>query len=131
MTKINFTFLAWGLMLSSSAHASDTFNLCESKFTDAFTLDSKAFTTTISNEEIVGPSTRINEARAAILKISRNLGCSDEGLALTAFEEEQKCTEVVPGNPFSVSCYVEAKVGYFFVTKDLLENIHVIYNRWD
>ncbi len=41
------------------------------------------------------------------------------------------CSEIKKGNAMSEACYVESTGGYFFITKDLLENTHVVFSRWD
>lgn len=46
-------------------------------------------------------------------------------------EKANNCSFVIPRNPNSYACYLESDVGYFFVTGDLLDNIFVIWNRWD
>lgn len=42
-----------------------------------------------------------------------------------------RCKNIVDDMPNSLSCYVETNLGYFFVTRDFLTKVHVIFNRWD
>lgn len=41
------------------------------------------------------------------------------------------CRYLIPTNLSTFVCYSEADVGYFFLAKDMLDNINVIFNRWD
>lgn len=42
------------------------------------------------------------------------------------------CTEVEEGNSWSEVCYIETKhAGFYFVMRDMIDHINVIYNRWD
>lgn len=41
------------------------------------------------------------------------------------------CRLVNPHSSFSKACFAETQVGYWFVTNDLLGNVHLTYNRWD
>tara|TARA_R110000868_G_scaffold246448_2_gene503095 strand:+ start:2358 stop:2756 length:399 start_codon:yes stop_codon:yes gene_type:complete len=42
-----------------------------------------------------------------------------------------RCTYVAAHVPTSQSCYIESNLGYFFVTRDLMTKVHVIFSRWD
>ena len=42
-----------------------------------------------------------------------------------------KCTEVIPSNEHTRVCYVETNLGFFFVTRDLLDTYNISYSRWD
>lgn len=41
------------------------------------------------------------------------------------------CRLVNPHSAFSKACFAETHVGYWFVTNDLLGNVHLTYSRWD
>ncbi|MDY0104305.1 MAG: hypothetical protein RBS07_15325 [Lentimicrobium sp.] len=42
------------------------------------------------------------------------------------------CTKIEPERSCSEVCYVETKSpGYFFVMRDSVDHINVVYNRWD
>ena len=45
--------------------------------------------------------------------------------------DDMSCREIQKGNPDSRVCYVETEVGYFFVTRDMMENVSVVFNRYD
>ncbi len=42
-----------------------------------------------------------------------------------------RCSKVVRNQEHTRVCYVETNLGYFFLTKDLLDNININYSRWD
>jgi hypothetical protein len=54
----------------------------------------------------------------------RNCGCD-------ATIKKIQCGEAVRGNNLTEVCYVESNWGYFLVNKDYLDNLNVIFNRWD
>lgn len=42
------------------------------------------------------------------------------------------CTQLNSERCFSEVCYLESdEVGYFFIMRDMVDHINVIYNRWD
>jgi hypothetical protein len=41
------------------------------------------------------------------------------------------CKNIIGNDPSSKVCYIATEAGYFFVMKDMLENVNVIFNRWD
>ena len=42
-----------------------------------------------------------------------------------------RCSKIIRNQEHTRVCYVETNLGYFFLTKDLLENINISYSRWD
>ena len=42
-----------------------------------------------------------------------------------------RCRLVERYSPHSRSCYVETNIGYFMVTKNLGDNMHLVFNLWD
>ena len=42
-----------------------------------------------------------------------------------------RCRLVERYSPQSRACYVETNLGYFIVTKNLGENMHLVFNIWD
>ncbi|MAF78089.1 MAG: hypothetical protein CME63_14210 [Halobacteriovoraceae bacterium] len=42
-----------------------------------------------------------------------------------------RCSKLVGNQDHSRVCYVETNLGYFFVTRDLLDNFNISYARWD
>lgn len=41
------------------------------------------------------------------------------------------CKELMGGKLYSKSCVAESQIGYFFVSLDMLDNVNIIFNRWD
>ncbi|PIP91017.1 MAG: hypothetical protein COW01_08755 [Bdellovibrionales bacterium CG12_big_fil_rev_8_21_14_0_65_38_15] len=44
---------------------------------------------------------------------------------------KSRCQMLAPHIPTSMACYIESNLGYFFVTRDQMTKVHVVYNRWD
>lgn len=44
---------------------------------------------------------------------------------------KSRCQYLAPGVPTSLSCYIETNLGFFFVTRDLMTKVHVVFSRWD
>lgn len=42
-----------------------------------------------------------------------------------------RCTKIIRNQDHTRVCYVETNLGYFFITKDLLDNLNMLYSRWD
>jgi hypothetical protein len=42
-----------------------------------------------------------------------------------------ECHRIVKNNPFTNVCYAESDIGFWFVTKDMLDGYNVTFNRWD
>lgn len=59
-----------------------------------------------------------------LTNLLRNCGCD-------ATIRKIQCGEAVSGNSLTEVCYVESIWGYFLVNKDYLDNLNVIFNRWD
>jgi len=57
-------------------------------------------------------------------KLLRTCGCS------TRIKRVQ-CGEAIKGNDLTKICYVESDWGYFLVNRDYLDNLNIIFNRWD
>jgi|GEM_PF-3045751 len=106
---------------------------CAAALSFGYTRDSASFSI---NDGSVAPSRldeRLDDARKAIRLVANKVGCavSELGLAAKGIKANDACVELVPGNSASVSCYVEGTDGYYFVTRDMLENTTVVFNRWD
>ncbi len=41
------------------------------------------------------------------------------------------CGEAILGNKLTQICYMKSNWGYFLVSKDYLDNLNIIFNRWD
>lgn len=42
-----------------------------------------------------------------------------------------KCKNIMQHDPFTRVCYVSTEIGYFFIMRDMLDGVNVIFNRWD
>jgi len=42
-----------------------------------------------------------------------------------------QCGQAVKGNNLTEVCYAESEWGYFLVNVDYLDNLNIIFNRWD
>lgn len=42
-----------------------------------------------------------------------------------------KCNQAIKGISNTEICYGEGEYGYFLISKDYLNNLNVIFNRWD
>jgi hypothetical protein len=42
------------------------------------------------------------------------------------------CKNIVEKNPYTNVCYIETEQpGYFYIMRDMVDHINVVYNRWD
>jgi len=119
------TFILIFVLLISASSFAD----CASALTNQYTQDSAAFQ--LSEDEVDDeiPRDTVEFAKQAIYSLQQNLGCQVDKL------REQfanaSCQEVVPGISLSKVCYVEGRSGYFLVSVDMLENINIVFNRFD
>jgi hypothetical protein len=81
---------------------------------------------TLKNQSDLTQSSAIE----VITKVARK-HCTDDSMLQVFPFTNINCREIMPGNPSSQVCYLESKVGYFFVTMDMLDHYFVTYNRWD
>jgi hypothetical protein len=42
-----------------------------------------------------------------------------------------RCSKLISNLDHTRVCYVETNLGYFFVTRDLLDTFNISYSRWD
>jgi hypothetical protein len=54
-----------------------------------------------------------------------NFGQGAQGVA------HSRCETIVRQTENSRMCYVESNLGYWFVHKDFVDNIHIMFHRWD
>lgn len=64
----------------------------------------------------------------ALNGLLNKLGCDKQSEKVESVVE---CSEIMPGNSYSRVCYVENELGYFFISKDMLDSVNIIFNRWD
>jgi len=125
MNKL-FLVVALGIFLGMSQAVSANID-CNRSLLDNFSRDSKSFQ--IYNEEVAADFDERGDyaSREAIRLLVQSLDCDDSGLNSV----EVSCNEMIPGNPISKVCYAEGKDGFFFVSVDMMDNINIVFNRWD
>ncbi len=85
-------------------------------------IDSSVHQMNVSNE---APKTSLRSMTVTGLrKLLRRCGCN---ATLTRVQ----CGEAIKGNDLTRICYVETDWGYFLVNRDYLDNLNIIFNRWD
>lgn len=66
--------------------------------------------------------------------ILKKVGCSKEDINFGKGpygKSQSRCTNILRDQEHTRVCYVESNLGYFFLTTDLLDNINILYSRWD
>lgn len=100
---------------------------CYRRVLNDFTVDSRSFQFYSESVTHLFEDKPELGAQASIELLEDHLNCSKKSLNPV----EITCKEIVPGNYMSRVCYAENKNGYFFITLDLMENINLVFNRWD
>lgn len=102
---------------------------CNRSLLDNFSRDSKSFQ--IYSEEVSEAFDERAEyaSKEAIHLLGQSLGCADDDEALNPVEIS--CHEMISGNPISKVCYAEGLNGFFFVSVDMMDNLNIVFNRWD
>ncbi|PIK16154.1 hypothetical protein [Halobacteriovorax sp. JY17] len=121
------TILSLIFILSSIQVASANLD-CDRVLTSDYSVDSQSFKLNEFDLESDFEVSAVAFAREAVTKLYSNLGC--EELKQKSLQTAT-CSEVIKGVSTSKVCYLENKQGYFLVSKDMMENINILYNRWD
>jgi hypothetical protein len=122
MKKVILMLLA--LVLSGSVFANYD---CYRRALNDFSSDSAAFQV-YSDDAIELYEERPEKAvKAAVSELEGKLECQKGSFELAKIS----CKEVVPGNFISRVCYVESQHGYFFISMDMMEQLNIVFNRWD
>ena len=116
--------LIFVLLISASSFAN-----CSSALTNQYTQDSAAFQLSEDEVNLEIPRNTAEFAIEAVFSLQQKLGCQLEKIAQEF--SNASCQEVVPGVSLSKVCYVEGQSGYFLVSVDMLENINIVFNRFD
>jgi len=100
---------------------------CYRRILDDFSVDSRSFQ--IYSEEVSAQFEEQPEIAAieSIRLLEERFECNDKALNPV----EVSCKEVVPGNYVSQVCYAQNDNGYFFISLDMMENVNIVFNRWD
>lgn len=127
-------FLSLFIVSSLIAHA-DSKVECLDILTNDNALDSFAYTLNVDeiNDRYFG-NDHIASAIHYVKAVLEKKGCSrsEVNFGRGAWgHAKSRCQLVSPRVPTSQSCYIETNLGYFFVTRDLMTKVHVIYSRWD
>jgi hypothetical protein len=105
---------------------------CYEKFTQGFSKDSHAYQVYGEDLSEDYESLNLEISLAAVHFVAKKIGCSDDemtisnkGLSLAA------CRRIHPKAYLSLSCFIEANVGYFMVSEDMMGNLNIVFNRYD
>lgn len=63
----------------------------------------------------------------AVRSLESKLGCVEKSFEI----KNVSCNEIVPGNSVSKVCYIESQLGYFFVSMDMMDQVNIVFSRWD
>ena len=126
--------LIFAAFLSFSSFAGE--KTCLSKLTYDFAVDSRSFKVDTDNIVVIGDDRDYLAQAISIVRGTLDLhGC--DGRADINFghgpmgKTKSSCRQLIRGRDYSVSCYVESSLGFFFVTRDLQTNAYVVFSRWD
>jgi hypothetical protein len=125
MNKL-FLVVALGIFVGMSQGVRADFE-CYRRVLNDFSVDSRSFQ--IYSEEVseLFDEQPENAARESIRLLEKQLECNKKALNPV----EVSCKDIVPGNIMSRVCYAENRDGYFFISLDLMENVNIVFNRWD
>lgn len=124
------------LALFSSLNVLATASACLSKLTYDFSVDSRVFKVDTDTIRVVGAE---NDHLAQGISIVRGVldihGCDGRDDINFGFgplgRTKSSCRKLVNSRGYSLTCYIESDLGFFFVTRDLQTNAYVVFSRWD
>jgi hypothetical protein len=123
------------LLLAVSEFTSANEARCINRLTSGYSSDSMSHTLDLNDYEIRDYR---NDHLAFSIRMVRELlndvGCSKNAINFGRSangRSHSRCDQVLRSVPSSRVCYVETNLGYFFVTRNMLTNIHITFNRWD
>jgi len=126
--------LSFAIFFSLTSFASE--KTCLAKLTYDFAVDSRSFKVNTDNIVVVGDERDYLAQAISIVRGTLDLhGC--DGRSDINFghgpmgKTKSSCSQLIRGRDYSVSCYVESNLGFFFVTRDLQTNAYVVFSRWD
>ena len=125
MNKL-FLVVALGIFVGMSQGVRADFD-CYRRALNDFSVDSRSFQ--VYSEEVSALFEEEPEqaARESIRLLEQRLECDQKSLNPV----EVSCKDIVPGNYMSRVCYAESNDGYFFISLDMMENVNIVFNRWD
>ena len=133
MNFLKGIILTFSMLVISSTFASSTD--CVRKITNDF-----AYTTTFTNIDLDQLELRdygkdyLAQAIAVIRVYADSKGCDKKDINFGKGPNGgsySRCRLVERYSPHSRSCYVETNIGYFMVTKNLGDHMHLVFNLWD
>lgn len=120
------------LLIGALMAAPSLANDCYDKFIEDGAYDSRSFQIPDYQLDNDFESESLDLSKEAVVQVAKNLGCHESELGLhNKSAQVARCQEIVPGNELSKVCYLESNVGYFMISKDMLSNVNIIFNRWD
>jgi hypothetical protein len=127
-------FLVVLFLINSFSYA---FDGCYQSFINSYDiLDSKSFV--INDEELENDFDENPEAyvkEALVMVMSEVPNCEDVVSQIRVSQKDSgivvKCQELLKGKSYSRSCIAESEIGYFFLNKDMLDNVNLFFSRWD
>ncbi|AYF45506.1 MULTISPECIES: hypothetical protein [Halobacteriovorax] len=124
------------LLISFNATAYTKASLnCIKKLTYDLNVDSRAFKVNMDEVDIDLEDKPLEESIALIRATLELYGCNSRNAInfskTPSGRAKSRCLELVPGQDYSMSCYIESNIGFFFITKDLQTDAFIIYSRWD
>jgi len=69
-----------------------------------------------------------------IRTLLEDLGCSPKAVNFSKGPDgrgQSRCHQIFRGKPHTRSCYIHTNLGFFFITTDFLENVNLLFSRWD
>ena len=100
---------------------------CSNLFADCYSIfgraDSKHFQMNVSS--VVASDSLKTMASYAITRVFAQNKCID--YQVTNLE----CSKVIKKLAETEVCYAKTEYGYFLVSKDMMDNVNIIFNRWD
>ena len=108
----------------------NSFADCYESLTQNYSRDSFAYQLAEDEVDLELDRGSVSFARAAVEALEAKLSCGMDAKGLS-MGQSANCQDVVPGVALSRVCYVEKTYGYFLVSVDMLENINIVFNRFD
>lgn len=100
---------------------------CYRRLLNDFSSDSSSFQIYDEDVAIVFEEAPEKAAVQSIRLLEKKLECDNKAIRSL----EVSCKDVVPDNLMSRVCYVESNEGYFIMSMDMMENVNLVFNRWD
>lgn len=132
MNKVVFLI---SLYLFSFGNTFASESKCYDTLTQGENFDSRTFTMNVDVIDVRDfGRDHLAQAIAYVRVLLDDLGCSkaDVNFGEGALgRSSNRCVQISNNREYSRICFVETNLGYFFVSRDFLTGINVVYNRWD